>query len=162
MTAPTFPEDFNIADYFLYDRLREGLGEKNAVLFGDLSYSYDEIAGRSKALARRLAQLGVAREQRIYIVLKDTPAFAWSFFGALTHGAVVAMGNPVVKAEDLLYVNEYVRASVLITEPGVAEAMAPGLKENPYLKAVLLVPDAATGEDPEARVDVPAALAGAS
>jgi len=161
VTAPVFPENFNIADYFLYDRLKEGLGSKKAVLFGDRSYSYDEVASHSRALANRLSEIGVAREQRIYIVLKDSPAFAWSFFGSLTHGAVVAMGNPVSKPEDLLYVTNYSRASVLITEAGVAESMAEGLLANPFLKALWLVNDVATGDDPEATVVVPEVLEGA-
>jgi benzoate-CoA ligase family protein len=113
-------------------------------------------------LARRLNELGVAREQRVYIVLKDTPAFAWSFFGVLTHGAVVAMGNPASKPDDLAYVLEYSRAAVLITEPQVAEALAPQLNANPHLKAVLLVPDAATGDDVEQDVAMPNALAAAT
>ena len=32
---PTFPETFNLADYYLFDRLAEGLGDKVAVRFGE-------------------------------------------------------------------------------------------------------------------------------
>ena len=31
MSAPTFPDVFNLADYFLFDRLAEGLGAEPAV-----------------------------------------------------------------------------------------------------------------------------------
>jgi benzoate-CoA ligase family protein len=158
----TFPDEFNLADYFLYARLDEGLGDKNAILFGSSSYTYAEVAERSKALARRLGELGICREQRAYLVLKDTPAFAWSFFGVLTHGAVVAMGNPASKADDLNYVLGYSRATLLVTEPLVADALSQEILANPYLKAVLLVPDAGTGEDCEADIEIPAGLQGAS
>ncbi len=30
-----FPDDFNLADYYLFDRLSEGLGDKRAILFGE-------------------------------------------------------------------------------------------------------------------------------
>ena len=50
-TAPTFPDDFNLADYFLFDRLAEGLGAKDAILFGERRYSYATVAARVHALA---------------------------------------------------------------------------------------------------------------
>ena len=35
MSAVTFPEVFNLADYFLFDRLKEGMGGDTALRFGD-------------------------------------------------------------------------------------------------------------------------------
>jgi len=156
--APTFPTDFNIADYFLFDRISEGLGDKTAILFGSHSYNYSDVASRSHAVSNALADSGVIQEQRVYIVLKDTPAFAWAFFGALANGNVVAMGNPAAKPEALSYVVDYSRCTALITEPQVAAALADELKANPFLKTVLLVPDAATGDDVEQPVDIPESL----
>ena len=50
--APVFPELFNLADYFLFDRVREGKGDKVASRFGDRSWTYAQVAARSRALAR--------------------------------------------------------------------------------------------------------------
>ena len=50
--TPTFPDDFNLADYFLFDRVREGRGDKVALRFGDRSV--DVRRGR-RALARARA-----------------------------------------------------------------------------------------------------------
>src|SRR5688572_957010 len=99
----TFPEDFNLASYYLFDRLAEGLGDKAAILFGERRQAYADVAERVRALQGYLALAAVTREQRVLIVLHDTPAFAWAFFAALHHGAVVAMGNPEAPASDLAY-----------------------------------------------------------
>jgi benzoate-CoA ligase family protein len=147
-----FPDDFNLADYFLFDRLREGRGDKVAIRFGDRSWTYADVAARSRALAQGLVGHGLRPEQRVYIVLPDVPPFAWSIFATLAAGGVVTMGNPVAPTDDLAYVLGYVKAAVLITTPAVAEALAPRLAELPQLMGVLLAPDAATGEDPEAMV----------
>src|SRR5262245_13480197 len=159
-----FPETFNLADYFLFDREREGRGTRVALRFGDRAWSYAEVAARSRALARRLVALGLAPEQRVYVVLPDVPPFAWAIFATLAAGGVLTMGNPLAPSDDLHYVLDYVKAAVLITTPEVAEALAPRLAALPHLTGVLLAPSAATGEDPEATV-VPtpalAALAGA-
>ena len=110
-----FPEEFNLADYYLFDRLGEGLGDKVAIRYGALDYTYNDVADRTRALARYFQSVGVQREQRIYTVLKDAPPFSWSFFATLAHGATVAMGNPVAPTDDLGYVVDYSRCAVLVT-----------------------------------------------
>ncbi|HUS66322.1 MAG TPA: benzoate-CoA ligase family protein [Kofleriaceae bacterium] len=160
MERPTFPDDFNLADYFLFDRVREGRGARTALRFGDRTWTYADVADRSAALARWLAHAGVPREQRVYIVLPDTPPFAWALFATLLHGGVVAMGNPHAPVADLEYVVGYTRAAAIVTTPGVATQLAPVLRGSPHLRALLLVPDAATGEDPEAEAPSPRELDG--
>ena len=154
----TFPDDFDLARYFLFDREKEGLGGKVALRFGERAWTYTDVADRARGLARVLVDAGLAPEQRVYIVLPDTPAFAWSIFGTLAAGGVVTMGNPIAPADDLAYVLDYVRAAVLITTPAVAEALAPRMDELPELHLVLLAPDAPTGADPEATCTVPAGV----
>jgi benzoate-CoA ligase family protein len=136
---------FNLADYFLFDRLAEGLGGTTALLFGDRKYTYDEVAARTRALAAHLIAAGVRREERVLTVLTDTPAFAWSFFATLRAGAVVAMGNPAAPADDLAYLVRYTRAAAIVTTPAVAQAIGGALVE--VGTRVVLVKDVTTGED---------------
>lgn len=148
-----FPDDFNLADYWLFARERDGKGGKVALRFGDRSWTYSDVADRARGLARFLVTSGVAPEQRVYIVLPDTPAFAWSIFGTLAAGCVLAMGNPIAPTDDLAYVLDYVRAAVLITTPAVAQQLAPRFRG-----ITLVAPDAPTGDDPEAPCEVPGTL----
>jgi benzoate-CoA ligase family protein len=157
-SAPTFPDDFNLADYFLFERLNEGLGEKTALLFGDRRQSYAEVAERVRALRGFFAGSGVAREERVLIILHDTPAFAWSFFATLHHGAVVTMGNPEAPSADLAYLVDYTRASVVITNPRVAASIQPALAAA-GLRALILVPEVPTGGDVEESPTLPPGLA---
>ncbi|MEO7327712.1 MAG: AMP-binding protein, partial [Minicystis sp.] len=152
-TSPTFPDDFNLADYFLFERLNEGLGDKVALLFGDRRETYAEVAAHVRALRAFFADRQVRREERVLIVLHDTPAFAWAFFATLHHGAVVTMGNPEVPAQDLAYLVEYTRATVVITNPRAAASILPTLAAAD-LRALILVPEVATGEDVEAALSI--------
>lgn len=147
MSPPSFPEDFNLARYYLFDRLAEGLGSKAAVLFGDQEHSYAEVARRVEELQRFLSGAGVRREERVLTILHDTPAFVWSFFATLHHGAVVTMGNPEAPPADLAYLVEYTRATVVVTIPRVAEAIRQTL-EAADLRALVLCKEIATGDDP--------------
>jgi benzoate-CoA ligase family protein len=158
-SSVAFPDDLNLADYFLFDREREGRGDRVALRFGDRAWTYAEVSARSRALARALVAGGLAPEQRVYVVLPDVPPFAWAIFATLAAGGVLTMGNPAAPPDDLAYVLAYVKAAVLITTPEVADALAPRLAELPHLRAVLLAPAAATGEDPEAPVAIAPRLA---
>jgi benzoate-CoA ligase family protein len=160
-SPPTFPEAFNLADYFLFQRLADGLGGKPAVRFGSRAYTYADVARRARSLAAYWREAGVVPGQRVYIVLPDSPPFAWTFFAVLAGGAVVAMGNPAAPREDLAYVIEYARAAAVVTTPAVARDLAAALTASRSLVSVLLVPDVATGGDPEGPCTVPPGLSAA-
>ncbi len=152
----TFPDLFNLADYYLFDRIAEGSGARTALRFGDRSWTYDEVADRTSRTADVLLRTGLRHGDRVYIVLPDVPPFAWAFFGALKAGAVVAMGNPLTPSDGLEYVLEYVQPRILVTTPEVAERIA-----IPSDVTVLLAPNAGTFEDPEAALADPRCLANA-
>ncbi len=157
------PDDLSLARYYLFDRLAEGLGARVAVRFGDRSWTYDAIAKKTRKMAGLLAAHGVRRGERVLIVLPDSPPFVWTFFGILTRGAVVAMGNPHAPIENLEYLVTYTRATAVVTIPQVAEQLR-ALVEKPgsEVQAVFVVPDVATGQDPEARIEELVGTSGAA
>lgn len=143
----SLPDDLSLARYFLFDRLDEGLGSKVAVRYGDHALTYDTVAEQTRRMAGLLAERGVRRGERVLIVLPDAPPFVWTFFGTLTRGAVVAMGNPQASPESLAYLVRYTRATAVVTTPEVAEQLRP-LVEGPESEVVtmLVAPDVPTGE----------------
>lgn len=136
---------FNLADYYLFDRLAEGLGESPALLFGERQQSYRQAASDAEALAAHLIGAGVMAEQRVLIALPDTPAYSAAFFATLRAGAVVAMGNPHAPADDLAYLVRYTRARAVITTPAVADGVAADLQAMG--SHLVLVSDIPTGDD---------------
>jgi benzoate-CoA ligase family protein len=154
-STPTFAEEFNLADYFVHDRVREGRGDRVALRFGDRSFTYAQVSERSRGFAASLRAHGVAQEQRVLVVLPDLPPFAWAIMGTLEAGAVLAMGNPDAPAKDLAYLLEYTRAAAIVAVPRVLDAIAGAIASSSHLRAVFVVPDAGTDEDPCAAVRLP-------
>ncbi|MEO6419413.1 MAG: benzoate-CoA ligase family protein [Polyangiaceae bacterium] len=153
----TFPEVFNLADYFLFDRLHEGFGEKVALRFGGHAWDYEAVADKTKRFASCLAEVDVRRGERVLMLLPDVPPFAWVFFGTLKNGSVVAMGNPDSPFEQLAYLVDYTRATAIVTVPKVAELLRARMAAGAFgneVRHVWVVPDAPTGDDPEAPCDV--------
>ena len=80
------PESLNMADWFLHARVREGLGDKTAILCGERRLSYADVARLSIRFGEVLRGLGVEPEQRVIIALPDVPEFAGALFGTIGIG----------------------------------------------------------------------------
>lgn len=139
MAAPTFPERFNMAHWFLDARVEEGLGDHPAILWRDVVWTYRDTQRHSNRVANALATLGLEMEQRVLIVLPDIPEFAAAFFGTLKNGSVVTMANPLLPTEDYDYLLEYTRAKVVITHDSVMERIAPALARGRHVGAAITV-----------------------
>ncbi|MGH9961138.1 MAG: benzoate-CoA ligase family protein, partial [Pyrinomonadaceae bacterium] len=137
----TFPERFNIADYFLYHNLDEGRENKTCLYFQASSFTYGETARMSNRIGNALRELGLNIEDRILIVLPDCPEFVWTWFGAARIGAVITMVNPLLPAADYQYYLEYTRARVAVVHQSLLKTFAEACATASYLRAVLVVGD---------------------
>ena len=89
------PEQFNMAEYFLDARIREGRGERPALLTESGTLTYRDVHALANRFGHVLTGAGVEPEQRVLIALPDGPEFVGALFGTLKIGAAVVMVNPV-------------------------------------------------------------------
>jgi benzoate-CoA ligase family protein len=142
----TVPDRFNIADYLVDRHVREGRGGRTAILCGDESITYAQVADRSNRIANGLRSLGVRREERVLLLLLDTPAFVYSFFGAQKLGAVPIPTNTLLKSQDYRYMLNDSRARVaIVSEPLLPQLAAIPRDELSYLEQIV-IDGAASGE----------------
>src|SRR4030095_7184 len=132
-----FPENFNMADYFLYHNLEDGRENKVCLHYEDLSYTYGEIVRLSNRVGNTLRSFGVQMEDRILIALPDCPEFVWSWFGAARIGAVITMVNPLLPAEDYKYYLHYTRAKVAVVHASLLETFNEAVAGSCYLRGVV-------------------------
>lgn len=112
------PERLNIADYFLFDRLREGQGDREAIRTDRGSFSYQDVASRVTRFAATLARKQVKPEQRVLIALPDGVDFVAAIFGTVAVGAVAVMINPELRPDHLAAILTSSRAPVAAIDPG--------------------------------------------
>lgn len=127
-----------MADYFLYHNLEEGRENKVCLYFEDQTYTYGETARSSNRVGNALRELGIEIEDRVLIVLPDCPEFVWTWFGAARVGAVIAMVNPLLPAEDYKYYLEYTRARVAVIHESLLDTFNEATADAQYLRAVLV------------------------
>ena len=135
----SFPERFNMADYFLYHNLEEGREHKVCLYFEEQQWTYGEIARLSNQTGNALRELGVEIEDRVLLVLPDCPEFVATWFGAARIGAVITMVNPLLPAADYEYYLDYTRARVAVVHESVLKTFAQAAKGARYLRGVLAV-----------------------
>lgn len=132
------PERFNIADYFLDQRVEEGRGDRIALRLDDRQMTYDEVLGLANRFGQVLLRIGVRPEERVLIALPDGPDFVGSLFGVLKIGAVVVMINPSLEPAALAGLFDYSRARMVVVDTGVLPRFEKAL-DNAAWKPELLV-----------------------
>ncbi|HEY6352485.1 MAG TPA: benzoate-CoA ligase family protein [Candidatus Angelobacter sp.] len=133
------PRQFNVATHFLDRHVGEGRAEKVAIECGAERITYRQLLERVNQTGNALKKLGVRPEERIALLLLDTPDFACCFFGAIKTGAVAIPLNTMLKPAEYEYTLNDSRARVLI----VGESLYPQIqaisKENlRYLETVIV------------------------
>ena len=136
-----FPERFNMAWYFLDRNLDLGRGAKTCLYYRDEAFTYREVQARSNRFANALRALDVEVEDRVLLVLPDRPEFAFAWFGAAKAGAVIAMVNPILPAEDLAYYFEYSRARAAVVDASTLDRIGPLRSGMRHLRHLIVVGD---------------------
>ncbi len=139
MSEMRFPERFNMAWYFLDRNVEEGRGDKECLFWRDEAYTYREIQARANRFGNALRVFGVGIEDRVLIILPDRPEFAFAWFGAAKVGAVIAMVNPLVPAEDFAHYFEYTRAKVAVVDESCLDRIEPLRDSLRHLRHLVVV-----------------------
>lgn len=127
------PDQLNIANYFLFDRLHEGLGDREAIRADQGAFTYREVAERVAAIGTKFRRLGARPEQRILISLPDGIDFAAAIFATVSIGAVAVMINPELRPDHLAAILTAARSPVAMVDSnhaGIFEDAAGRAGEN--------------------------------
>src|SRR5271169_6844110 len=140
----TLPDNFNVAAHFVDRNVREGRGSKVAIECGDEQVTYQQLLENTNRAGNALLALGVRPEERVLLLLLDTPEFLYSFFGAIKIGAVAVPVNTQAKPQDYEYILNDCGARIAI----VSESLLPHLQAIPkeklrHLRTVIIVGDSA-------------------
>src|SRR5436190_1131837 len=114
------PERFNVGT--LVDRnLEAGRGDKVALRCEGAELTYAQLHDRVCRAGNALRGLGVRREQRVLMILDDTPAFPAVFLGAMRIGAVAAPVSFLDVAANFRHYAVDSYAPVVVAEAAVLE-----------------------------------------
>ena len=141
------PEQFNAATALVDVHLAQGRGAKPAILCGERTITYADLHENINRTGNMLRSLGVRIEERVAILLPDSPEWAFAFFGAMKIGAVSVPMNTMLKAADYRYLLNDCRARVLIVHPSLLDRVMEVRDDLKWLEHVVVAGgDAAAAE----------------
>ena len=134
------PDGFNAASYFIDRHIEEGRADKVAIECGEARVTHRQLFERVNQVGNALRRLGVRIEERVFLLLLDSPEFASSFFGAIKIGAVPVPVNTLLKSPDYEYLLNDSRARVAI----VSDSLMASIEAIPrprlrYLETIIVV-----------------------
>jgi benzoate-CoA ligase len=141
------PERMNAATYFVDTHVESGRGGKVAICnAGDGStHTYDDVLAMTNRTGNALTEFGVRREERVMLLLPDSPEFVFSYFGAIKIGAVAVPVNTMLRPPDYEYLLNDSRATVLITTRALMSNIEPVRSKLAYLRGIIVVGEPGDG-----------------
>jgi benzoate-CoA ligase family protein len=142
-TPPLGPREFNAACYFVDRNLEAGRGGNVAIECGRERVTYEQLQRQVNRVGNALRSLGVRMEERVLLLLLDTPEFAFCFFGAIKIGAVPVPVNTLLQPDDYRYLLNDCRARVAI----VSQELLPNIEaiprqQLPHLETIVVAGEA--------------------
>jgi benzoate-CoA ligase family protein len=135
-------ELFNASEYLLDRQLAAGHGDRVALtgVAGDLSYT--ELHGRVVKAAAGLRAIGLQPEQRVLMVMADSPELVITYLAAMRMGAVPVPVSTMTHADGLADLLRDSRARLLAVTHQFAELAGVALKDAPEVGGVLAAAEA--------------------
>ncbi|MCK5412742.1 MAG: AMP-binding protein, partial [Gemmatimonadetes bacterium] len=90
--------------------------------------TFAEVAAEANRVGNGLRELGVRAEDRVAILLPDSPEWAAAFFGTLKVGGVALGVNTLLTPAEHAYILRDGKARILITDGSLAPAVAEALE----------------------------------
>ena len=133
------PEIYNAATTFIDNNIAEGRGGTVAIYYEDQKITYQEVFAKVNRTGNALKELGIGLENRVLVILPDSPEFAYSFFGAIKIGAVAVPTNPWMFAKDYEYLINDSRAQAIIVHESTFPEIEKIRDATPFLKHIIVV-----------------------
>jgi benzoate-CoA ligase family protein len=123
-----WPEHLNAYQFFLGDRIAEGLGDRPALRIDEGIVRYTEIDQLTAGYESALDAVGVERGDRVLIVMLDGPDFVAALLATMRMGAVVVMLNPGLTADAMGAIVDNSRAIAAVVDPEYWDHFASSLR----------------------------------
>lgn len=152
----TVPEVFNQVDVLLERHVREGRGKNVAIHYGDVEITYEDLYLMVNRAGNALKNMGIEPENRVLMILNDSPEFITTYLAAMKIGAIPIPVNTLAGYKDYLFFAKDSRAKLIFVNSEFYEKVKGLKKEVTSLKEIISV-----GEPIEGTINYSQFLSGA-
>jgi benzoate-CoA ligase family protein len=137
----SIPRRYN-ASAILFDNLRQH-ASRAALHAASGTVTYAELCVRAERAGRALLGLGLARGERVLLLLDDTPAYPAFRLGAIRVGLVPVLTNTLTPPDLLQFYLEDAGARTIVIEASLVAQVTPEVARGSGLKSAIVVNGAA-------------------
>ncbi len=141
----TFSPVFNMAVPMIDRHLEEGRADKVFIRTMEEEVTYGELAENVNRCGNALLGLGIAKGERVLMVIKDCPAFFYVYWGAIKAGIVPVALNTLLRSADYRYMIEDSGCAALVMSPEYAAEVEPALDEAQHKPDVVVRTEGESG-----------------
>lgn len=113
--------------------------DKQAIFCEGQSISYMELDSQVDNLARGLIDLGLKHQERVGVILGNSPDFIKAYFGITRAGGTIIPFNPLLKSEEIIYILNDANIVILIISKPFVPLVKSIWPQVPSLKHTLVV-----------------------
>jgi benzoate-CoA ligase family protein len=133
------PDTLNAASVFIDRHLQEGRADKQAIICNDIVVTYRGLYENVNRFGNAMLALGVRMEERIAIIMPDSPECVYAFFGAIKIGAIAIPMNTLLKPADYEYLLNDSRSPVVVVHASLFDRISPARDRLRHVKNVVVV-----------------------
>lgn len=131
-------KNYNAAQILVDQNVERGYGNKPAFVDPNRSLTYSALQTATNQVANVLTGLGVQRESRVALLMRDDVDYPCMFWGAVRAGIVPVCLNTLLTAEQYRYMLTDSRAQALVVSASLIDVVQPILDELPDLKHIIV------------------------
>ena len=114
-------------------------GGRTFLYFRDQEFSFEEVNDESNRVASGLQTLGIAKGDKVAVVMDNCPEVIFLVFGLSKLGAIVVPINTGHKGEVLTYMLEHSDSRMLVMNRNYIDRLATSLIKIPTIQSVVVV-----------------------
>jgi len=137
-TEFNFAPTFNVAVPFIDRHLQEKNGWRIAIKTKAATVTYQELADQVNRCGNMLLGKRIVPTDRLMMVIKDTPAFLYLFWGAIKAGIVPVPVNTLLRHEDYAFMIDKTQCKALCYSPEYRDEIEPALETASHQPELIL------------------------
>ncbi len=137
----------------IFEAMSDEFGSTDALVHGDVRYSWTEFNETASRFGGFLADLGVGSDQKVGLFLYNSPEYLIAQFGAFKQRCVPINVNYRYLDDELCYLLDNADVEVLVYHSSLEDRVARIASRLPRIRAFVVVAD--SEESPVDSVDIP-------
>src|SRR3990170_3546203 len=134
----SLPERLNLGCYYLDGNLEAGRGDKTAIYYKDRTYSFVDLWRVTNRVGNVFKGLGVEPENRVLLILEDSPEWVAAWLAAMKVGAVGTHAYTYLMPHDYAYLLNLIKPKVVVVDRTTREKVREGARESRYPRVFLV------------------------